>query len=141
MPPAQAEYRVEIYNPPYIFMTEQKPTIISTSSTTMSYTATFGIVYNFAAGWSGNQLTHVVLVAPSSATHSYNTHQRVVGLQIVSNAVSGGNGVATVRAPPNINIAPPGMYMLFILNGDVYSRAVWVQLLRPAGAGSPGWMP
>lgn len=37
----------------------------------------------------------------------------------------------TVRGPPNINIAPPGMYMVFLLSGEYYSTASWVQLLRP----------
>ena len=45
--------------------------------------------------------------------------------------VSADDGVLTVRGPPSINIAPPGMYMLFLLNGDYYSAAKWVTLLRP----------
>ena len=45
--------------------------------------------------------------------------------------LSTSDGVVTVRSPPNLNIAPPGMYMLFLLNGDYYSAAKWVTLQRP----------
>ena len=37
----------------------------------------------------------------------------------------------TVLGPPDTYIAPPGMYMLFLLSGDVYSHAAWVTLMRP----------
>ncbi|GLI65892.1 hypothetical protein VaNZ11_009535, partial [Volvox africanus] len=138
-PTSKAEYRVEIFSPPYFFMDEFKPSIVRTSSNIMPYTEAFTITYTFPAGWAGNRLTRVVLVAPSSTTHSYNTNQRLVGLEIIANVVGPVNGVVTVRGPPTINIAPPGMFMLFLLNGDVYSRAVWVTLPRPA-PGAPGYM-
>ncbi|PNH11506.1 hypothetical protein TSOC_001623 [Tetrabaena socialis] len=80
-------------------------------------------------GVSSLRVTSAVLVAPCSCTHSFNTHQRLVGLRIVSNSASDGSLV--VRGPPDINVAPPGMYMLFLLNGNVYSRASWVTLRRP----------
>ena len=35
---------------------------------------------------------------------------------------------STPQAPPSPNHAPPQVYMLFLLNGDVYSTAVWVTL-------------
>ncbi|GIL93152.1 hypothetical protein Vretimale_19388 [Volvox reticuliferus] len=138
-PTSKAEYRVEIFSPPYFFMEESKPSIVRTSSNIMSYTVPFTITYTFPAGWASNRLTRVVLVAPSSTTHSYNTNQRLVGLEVIANIVGSPNGVVTVRGPPNINIAPPGMYMLFLLNGDVYSKAIWVTLPRPA-PGAPGYM-
>ena len=33
-----------------------------------------------------------------------------------------------MQAPPNANLAPAQMYMLFLLNGNAYSSAAWVQL-------------
>ncbi|KAG2430907.1 hypothetical protein HXX76_009880 [Chlamydomonas incerta] len=87
-------------------------------------------------------ITRAVLVAPCSNTHSFDMHQRLVGLEILSDLPDsstgggggGGNvagGVLTVRGPPHVNIAPPGMYHLFLVNGDVYSTGVWVRLARP----------
>ena len=33
-----------------------------------------------------------------------------------------------LQAPPSANHAPAQNYMLFLLNGDTYSRATWVHL-------------
>ncbi len=49
-----------------------------------------------------------------------------VGLEIVSQDTDGRSLV--LRGPPNINIAPPGWYMLFLLNGDTYGQSAWVRL-------------
>ncbi|KAG2486427.1 hypothetical protein HYH03_014874 [Edaphochlamys debaryana] len=155
-PTSKAEYRVEIYTPPYVYFENVKPAIVSTQDEVMPYGGTFRVVYGFPSIQGGGpggaplsfnatrnsppngrgngnnpqlRVTQAVLVAPCSCTHSFNTHQRLVGLEIVSNNAASGELV--VRGPPTINIAPPGMYMLFILNGDIYSRASWVKLERP----------
>ncbi len=74
-------------------------------------------------------VTSVTLVAPSSDTHTFNMHQRVIKLEIMGENTDenhrSGKAV-TVRGPPNANIAPPGMYMIFLLHGDVYGTAKWV---------------
>src|SRR5204862_2614703 len=50
--------------------------------------------------------------------------QRLVGLSYAT-----GSGVLNVTAPPNSNIAPPGYYMLFVLNSaGVPSVAAFVRL-------------
>jgi hypothetical protein len=54
-----------------------------------------------------------------------NMNQRAIRLVVTSNA----DGVATLRMPPNQYIAPPGWYMLFLMDGDVPClQASWVQL-------------
>lgn len=65
-------------------------------------------------------------MAPSATTHSTNMHQRGVGLRIL--AVDDSIGLLTLEGPPNRNIALPGQYMLFLLNGRSYSSALWVQV-------------
>ncbi|KAG2454376.1 hypothetical protein HYH02_001399 [Chlamydomonas schloesseri] len=134
-PTSKAEYRVEIMSPPFFYFDDLKPTITSLQADVMPYTEPFTITYSFPTP--GQRLTRVVLVAPSSTTHSFNTNQRLVGLEIMGK--SDGDGVAIVRGPPNINVAPPGMYMLFLLNGDVYGQARWVTLVRP-NPGEPGYV-
>lgn len=153
--PAKADYRVELFQPPFFFMDNLKPAIVSIQSDKMAYGGTFRITYAFPSVVGGgpggapltfngqpslpngvgngnnNQLriTRAVLVAPCSCTHSFNTHQRLVGLEILSDNAA--TGALVVRGPPDIYTAPPGMYMLFLLNGPVYSRASWVLLQRP----------
>jgi hypothetical protein len=54
-----------------------------------------------------------------------NMNQRAVKLIVSDNA----GGVVTLAMPPNQYIAPPGWYMLFLMNGDVpCMQARWVQL-------------
>ncbi|EFJ52053.1 hypothetical protein VOLCADRAFT_87199 [Volvox carteri f. nagariensis] len=144
-PTSKAEYRVEIFSPPYFFMDAQKPAIVSTyNNNILYYNSPFKLAYDFpdfvGPGFKGNggygaiRVTSAVLAAPCSCTHSFNTHQRLIGLRIASDNVY--TGVLTLRGPPDVNIAPPGMYMLFLLNGDVYSRAVWITLRSTAAPSS-----
>ena len=52
--------------------------------------------------------------------------------------VYGGLGTLTVTGPPNSNIAPPGYYMLFILNSSGVPAVVdFVQLTNSAPAPPP----
>jgi hypothetical protein len=54
-----------------------------------------------------------------------NMNQRAIKLVVTSNA----GGVMILATPPNEYIAPPGFYMLFLMNGDVPClQASWVQL-------------
>ena len=68
-------------------------------------------------------ILHVVLVRNGTVTHSFGMDQREVEMSFTA-----GSGALTVTAPPNGNIAPPGYYMLFILNNSgVPSVATFVQ--------------
>jgi hypothetical protein len=54
-----------------------------------------------------------------------NMNQRAIKLVVTSNA----DGLMTLATPPNAYIAPPGFYMLFLMNGDVPClQASWVQI-------------
>ena len=65
-------------------------------------------------------------MAPSATTHGDDMNQREVALQ-VSNTVPGA-GINLV-SPPNANVAPPGYYMLFLLNQQgVPSVSKWVRI-------------
>ena len=69
-------------------------------------------------------ISSAVLVRPDAVTHAFDMDQRLVGLSFTLDG-----DVLNVTAPPNGNIAPPGYYMLFILNSSgVPSVAQFVQL-------------
>jgi hypothetical protein len=55
----------------------------------------------------------VALLRAGSVTHSVNMEQRYVGLMMTAQTP----GQLTVTTPPNPNVAPPGYYLLFLLNG------------------------
>eukprot|EP00798_Chlamydomonas_sp_ICE-L_P026983 gene26984-8998_t len=122
--PVKAEYRMEIFYPPSWYDFDAKPKIVS-APTTITYGEKFLVAYAGELSEYGT-VTRAVLVAPGATTHSFNTNQRVVGLVVNDNDEFG--QVLTLVAPPNANIAPSQKFMLFLLNGDTYSRATWVHL-------------
>ncbi len=115
------EQHIEIYSPAYLFNGDgspaSRPTI--TSAEAMNYGNGFQVQTPDA-----DQIQSVVLVRPGSQTHAFDMDQRLVEL-----AFTKAPGSLTVTAPPHGNIAPPGYYMLFILNSaGVPSVARFVQL-------------
>jgi hypothetical protein len=116
------EQEMEIYSPAYLFNADgspaTRPTIIGAPSA-VTYGSTFQVQTPDAA-----DIGSVVLVRPGAVTHAFDMDQRLVGLSFTLDG-----DVLNVTAPPNGNIAPPGYYMLFILNSPgVPSVAQFVQL-------------
>jgi hypothetical protein len=99
-------YSGEIYSPPYLFK-GARPTISSVPST-LTYGSAFTISTPDAAS-----IQKVALVRTPSVTHAFDENQRYVPVSFTA-----GSGQLTVQAPSNPNAAPPGYYMLFILNGN-----------------------
>ena len=122
------ETRVELYQPAYLFTSNgalaKRPTISSVPTTSVGYSAQFSVGTPNAAN-----IQKVVLIRPGAPTHAFDMEQRLVGLSFTI-----GNGTLTVTSPPNANIAPPGYYMLFILNkAGVPSVAQFVQICPTTG--------
>src|SRR5262249_42488544 len=90
-----------------------------TPAGTIGYGAAFTINTPDAAS-----IAEVVLMRPGAVTHGFNQTQRYVGCTFVVGA-----GTLAVTSPPDGNVAPPGWYMLFIVNsGRVPSIARWIRL-------------
>jgi len=122
------ETRVELYQPPYLFKSDgtlaNRPTISSVPTTSIGYSASFSVGTPNAAN-----IQKVVLIRPGAPTHAFDMEQRLVGLSFTI-----GNGTLTVTSPPNANVAPPGYYMLFVLNkAGVPSVAQFVQVCPTGG--------
>lgn len=117
---AKAEYRNEIFYPPFWYDFANKPVILS-SPQVIQYKRSFTVKF------SGPDVSYAVLVAPSSTTHSFNTNQRVV--KLVTSSIDQYSKTIVLEAPPTANHAPPQMYMLFLVNGMTYSQATWVMLI------------
>ncbi len=107
----------EIYSPPYLFKGARPA--ISSAPQSVNWGDTFVI-------GSASQVSRAVLMAPAATTHGNDMNQRHVELQ-VSSTISG-VGINVV-SPPNANVAPPGYYMLFLLDQQgVPSVSRWVRL-------------
>ncbi|MDQ3676526.1 MAG: galactose oxidase early set domain-containing protein, partial [Actinomycetota bacterium] len=145
-PVSDAERRdsAEIYWPPYLFNGDKcapRPAIRAVGATappaaanapwaTLTYGEPFGIFSEHAKA--GMQ---AALVAPSAVTHSFDMNQRVVPLLITSRVTGGG---LNVRTPANASIAPPGWYMLFVIDADgTPSISRWVRLAPERGGAVP----
>jgi hypothetical protein len=112
------EHRAEIFSPPYLFRGE-RPSIFG-GPEAVGYGDHFGVGCRQA-----ETITAAAFIRPGNATHSFNMDQRYVGLNIVATEP----GEVTLEAPPNANLAPPGYYMLFLLNGDgVPSDAIFIHI-------------
>jgi hypothetical protein len=117
---AQEEMRLEVFSPPYLFR-GPRPAITSAPQ-----------------DWAYGQQVDIGTPAPASirwanlmrncvTTHSFDGSQRLVDLEITSRA----GGVLRAKLTDNPNIAPPGWYMLFLVdNNGVPSTARWVHI-RP----------
>ncbi|HEY8197302.1 MAG TPA: galactose oxidase-like domain-containing protein [Gemmatimonadales bacterium] len=107
-----SEFSAQVFNPPYLLNADgspaERPTITSGPST-LSYGQAFSVETPDAGS-----VTRGTLIRLSSVTHTFNMSQLIYPLSFEA------TGATTVRAtaPPNRNLAPPGPYMLFVINGS-----------------------
>ena len=101
---ADSNHTGEVYDPPYLFKGARP--VISSAPTGVQYGDLFHVQTPDAAN-----IGSVVFMRPGASTHSFDMAQRYVPLTFT--AVAGG---LDIQVPTNPNIAPPGYYMLFILD-------------------------
>jgi len=112
------ELRLEIYHPPYLFRGPRP--FIETVPQQIIYGGSFEIHTPQA-----EEIKWVELIWPMATTHSCETGQRVVDLEFQVHDFCHLHVIVLSEQ----NIAPPGWYMLFLVNKlDVPSVARWVQL-------------
>jgi galactose oxidase-like protein/glyoxal oxidase-like protein len=109
---------LEIYSPPYLFR-GARPTIASAPAT-LRWNTRFGVASP------DDDVIRAVLMAPAATTHATDMNQRALNLRISKRADGLGYDVTSPLTPA---AAPPGVYMLFLLNSrGVPSVARWVRL-------------
>jgi hypothetical protein len=102
--PVPPEYNHEIFSPPYLFK-GVRPTITSAPAS-VSYGQVFSVATPNAA-----QITSVRWIRLGSVTHAFDASARA---NTLSFTINGGN--VDVTAPVLPRLAPPGHYLLFLLN-------------------------
>jgi hypothetical protein len=108
----------EIFSPPYLFK-GARPSISSAPGA-----AGYGGAFTVGAP-NATQISSVVLTAPAATTHNFDENNRFVPLNF---SVTGA-GTLQVTAPPNANYAPPGPYLLWIVDSNgVPSVASWITI-------------
>ncbi len=126
VPVPNDQQNAEIFSPPYLFK-GARPAITSAPSV-IPYGAAFSVTTPDAA-----RIGSVALVGLGAVTHSFNENQRYVPI-----AFETGTGALTAHAPPNGNIAPPGPYMLFVVDTNgIPSVAAMTRLPSPSSDSQP----
>jgi galactose oxidase len=105
-PPDDSHSDAQIFTPPYL-LKGPRP-VISAAPLEITYGKSFEITVG-----ANDDIAKVSWIRLGSVTHSCNQNQLLNFLKFtqVSNKV-------TIQAPANANVAPPGHYMLFVLNKD-----------------------
>ncbi len=106
----------EIFSPPYLFK-GARPTITSAPAS-VGPGETFSVATPNAA-----QITEVRWIRLGSVTHAFDAGQRANTLTFTQTSTG-----VTVTAPATVNKAPPGHYMLFVLNRNGVPSAA--QIIR-----------
>jgi hypothetical protein len=106
------DFTAEIFSPPYLFnadgTTALRP-VINTAPKNVTYGQVFTVTTPSAAS-----ISRITWIRLSAVTHAFNQNQRMNRL-----AFSQATGsTLSVTAPANANLAPPGHYMLFIVNSS-----------------------
>jgi hypothetical protein len=101
----------EIFSPPYLFQADgtlaTRPVIDAAPAST-----SYGVAMEIATGNTAS-IRKVALVRLGAVTHSDNMEQRYIPLSFSADATS-----ISATAPANANVAPPGPYMLFIIDAN-----------------------
>ena len=117
----------EVFSPPYLFKKDGSGELaprpeITSAPDEVTYNAPFAV-----STQGGAAISKVALVRLGAVTHSVNMEQRYVPLSFTADG-----GALTAAAPPSANVAPPGVYMLFVIGADgVPSVARMVRVVPP----------
>ena len=112
------EMRLEIFSPPYLFKGPRPAITAVATEWKYGETMTIDTPQASTIHWAS-------LVKNGATTHSFDSGQRLVDLDI--GARTNGSLQATVTTNPNV--APPGWYMLFLVDQEhIPSVATWIHL-------------
>ncbi len=115
----------QVFSPPYLFA-GPRPTL-SSAPGTIGFGQTFAVGTPDAAS-----VQQVNLVGLGSVTHAFDFGQRLVRLSFAPSS-----GGLTVTAPASGIAAPPGPYMLFLVNGSGVPSVASIVMLGGAAAPPP----
>lgn len=118
------EQNAEVYSPPYLFNADStlatRPEI-EWAPESVNYDSQFQVQLD-----SANAITRAHLIKLGSVTHSENQDQRLVPLTYTQSG-----SLLNILSPKDRNIAPPGHYMLFVVQGTVPSVASIIRIGQP----------
>jgi hypothetical protein len=112
------EYRVEVFTPPYLLSGLPKPTF-TLGSTDWEYNAP--VSFTLTSGSTAN--LKVSMLGVVTSTHGNSMGQRTLFPAFTCSGTS-----CTITTPTNAHIAPPGWYIIFVLDGPTPSVGQHVRI-------------
>jgi hypothetical protein len=113
------ETNAEIFSPPYLFKGARP--VITQAPTQVQYNTAFSVTTpDFAS------ISRVVLIRTGATTHFFDQNTRYVPLTFQQTG-----GGLTVTAPIDGNSAPPGHYMLFLINNNGVPSVAQILQVHP----------
>lgn len=117
-PPLPFSYWTEIFTPPYLFDSNgnlaSRPRVSTIQGnspygeTSVGYASQITVVMG-----DSTTISKVTFIRLSSVTHSFNMNQRLNNLTVSQNG-----STLTITTPANSSVAPPGHYLMFIINSS-----------------------
>src|SRR5579862_89867 len=127
-------FNAEIYYPPYLYNSDgtsaTRPTINS-APTALNINDTFNVMVTASA------TTRVTLVKTGAVTHSFNMDQRFLELPFTDM----GGGLLSVTAPTSASAAPPGYYLLFVIDNNGAPSVGQILAINVQADGGPPTQP
>jgi hypothetical protein len=122
---ANSEFSAQVFSPPYLFNSDgslaARPSITSAPDR-LSYGQVFTVQTPDAAS-----VPRGTLIRLSSVTHAFNMSQLIYYLNFTAPSAT----TVSATAPPNANLAPPGPYLLFLINGSGTPSVAKVVMVGP----------
>lgn len=120
-----AHHNGQIFKPPYLFQPGTRP-VIDIAPTEIYYNTPFKVTVGSS---NAQNITDVSLIRLGAATHQYDHDQRFMWLHFMPVPQDPTNKLK-IAAPPTGFVAPPGYYMLFILDDGVPSISEIVKVAK-----------
>jgi len=116
---------IELFEPAYNLVSGRVS--ITASPSALTYGEVFAV--EFQAATPDTTISRVALLRSGSVTHAFNGDQRYVSVPFTQTGAR-----LDVTAPPDATVAPPGYYMLWLLDGDdMPCRMAWFVWIRAQG--------
>ena len=124
--PYVTDFRIEIYTPPYLQGNPTRPKDVKLSSKTLKANgSTFTIDFTAQAA---AKSVKVALYYGGFVTHSVHMGHRMLYLDTKGFATGSTKQKITVTMPPNLNVAPPGPYVVYVMVDGVPAIGQFVQV-------------
>jgi hypothetical protein len=139
--PFQTEFRVERFTPPYLMGNKAnlRPTITSVSPNIKAGSGTFTLKFDVPTSAKN---VKVSLYHGGFVTHSVHMGHRMLFLDYTGWKAGQAKQTLSVKNPPNLNTAPPGPYVVYVVvstHHHFYPVCLRVCMANPRYVG--GWHP